>query len=60
MLLSGQLGAGDTVRVDADDDGLVLSVVDEKRDGSVSEGSLSAQDIDSAASEADDEENTKE
>ncbi|MET9328835.1 AAA family ATPase [Tsukamurella sp. NPDC003166] len=43
MLLRGDVGGGDTVRVDADDDGLVLSVVDEHADGSVSEGSLPAE-----------------
>ncbi|BDH56052.1 ATP-dependent Clp protease ATP-binding subunit [Tsukamurella sp. PLM1] len=42
LLLKGDLGSGDTVRVDADDDGLVLSVVEEKADGAVSEGSLPA------------------
>ncbi|KXO97249.1 AAA family ATPase [Tsukamurella tyrosinosolvens] len=44
MLLRGDVRAGDTVRVDADDDGLVLSVVEKHADGSVSEGSLPADD----------------
>ncbi|NMD55156.1 MULTISPECIES: ATP-dependent Clp protease ATP-binding subunit [Tsukamurella] len=42
MLLRGDVRAGDTVRVDADDDGLVLAVVEKHADGSVSEGSLPA------------------
>ncbi|AUN39524.1 ATP-dependent Clp protease ATP-binding subunit [Tsukamurella tyrosinosolvens] len=44
MLLRGDVRAGDTVRVDADEDGLVLSVVEKHADGSVSEGSLPADD----------------
>ncbi len=44
MLLRGDVRGGDTVRVDADDDGLVLSVVEKHADGSVSEGSLPADD----------------
>jgi ATP-dependent Clp protease ATP-binding subunit ClpC len=42
MLLKGDIVPGDTVRVDADDDGLVLAVVDKHKDGTVSEGSLPA------------------
>ncbi|WP_019200612.1 ATP-dependent Clp protease ATP-binding subunit [Tsukamurella sp. 1534] len=38
MLLRGDVREGDTVRVDADDDGLQLSVVREHAGGSVSEG----------------------
>ncbi|RDB46968.1 ATP-dependent Clp protease ATP-binding subunit, partial [Tsukamurella tyrosinosolvens] len=44
MLLRGDVRAGDTVRVDADEDGLVLSVVEKHANGSVSEGSLPADD----------------
>ncbi|TWS23528.1 AAA family ATPase [Tsukamurella sputi] len=44
MLLRGDVREGDTVRVDADDEGLVLSVVEKRADGSVSEGSLPADD----------------
>ncbi|WP_231855656.1 hypothetical protein [Tsukamurella pseudospumae] len=43
MLLRGDVRGGDTVRVDVDDDGLVLSVVEKHADGSVSEGSLPAE-----------------
>ncbi len=44
MLLRGDVREGDTVRVDADDDGLVLSVVESRSDGTVSEGSLGTND----------------
>ncbi|MGX9294045.1 ATP-dependent Clp protease ATP-binding subunit [Tsukamurella paurometabola] len=56
MLLKGDIVPGDTVRVDADDDGLVLSVVEKHADGSVSEGSLPAADgTDEAAASSDSE-----
>ncbi|KXP11115.1 Clp protease [Tsukamurella pulmonis] len=51
MLLRGDVREGDTVRVDAGDDGLVLSVVERHADGSVSEGSLPTIDTQHATEE---------
>ena len=50
-LLRGDVREGDTVRVDAGDDGLVLSVVERHADGSVSEGSLPTIDTQHATEE---------
>ncbi|MDP0397897.1 ATP-dependent Clp protease ATP-binding subunit [Tsukamurella strandjordii] len=58
MLLKGEIVPGDTVRVDADDDGLVISVVEVGKDGTVTEGSLPASDdttTDDKATETTDE-----
>ncbi|KXP04212.1 Clp protease [Tsukamurella pseudospumae] len=52
MLLRGDVVGGDTVRVDAGDDGLVLSVVEKHADGTVSEGSLPANEKQAEAREA--------